>query len=270
MIRVNEKEFPWTEGMTLAALRTAHKPDADITVYNGFPVADDRSVQDGDTVCFIRRGEMPSETEMQQLLVSRHSPKIFDAVKDRTVGIAGVGGLGSALAIALARLSVGKLIIADFDVVEPSNLNRQQYFCDQIGMLKVDAMQANLARINPYLEVETIADRIDADNIARYFGAADVLAECFDNPESKSIFVETVLTTLRKPVVAVSGIAGYHDAEKLVCREPMKNFYLIGDGVSAAQPGAGLMAPKVGIAAHLQASKILDLLLAKRIPDTCR
>jgi sulfur carrier protein ThiS adenylyltransferase len=261
MIKVNEKDVAWVDGMTLATLRAQHKPDADITVYNGFPVVDDCPVTRGDQVCFIRRGEMPSAAEMRQLIVSRHSPAVYEAVCDRTVGIAGVGGLGSALAIALARLSVGRLIIADFDVVEPSNLNRQQYFCEQIGMRKVDAMKANLERINPYLDVTIVAERIDAGNIAAHFAAADVLAECFDNPESKSVFVETCLADLRKPVVAVSGIAGYADADKLVCREPMRNFYLIGDGVSAAQPGCGLMAPKVGIAAHMQASKILELLL---------
>jgi len=261
-IKVNEKEIPWEDGMTLAGIRERYKPDADITVYNGFPVNDDIPVAAGDTICLIRRGEVPGADEMRQLLVARHSPEVYDKVCNRTVGIAGAGGLGSALAIALARLSVGRLIIVDFDVVEPSNLNRQQYNCSQIGMLKVAALKENLESINPYIDVITHADRVVADNIEPLFADADVLAECFDNPESKSTFVTSSLRLFARPIVAVSGIAGHDDAGKLVCREVMDNLYLIGDGVSAAGPGRGLMAPKVGIAAHLQANKVLELLLA--------
>ena len=84
-------------------------------------------------------------------MASRHTPGVHALLKQACVGIAGVGGLGSAVAVSLARIGVGKLIIADFDVVEPSNLNRQQYFVDQLGYFKVDALTENLRRINPYV-----------------------------------------------------------------------------------------------------------------------
>ncbi len=261
MIKVNEKDIPFKDGMTLIQLRKKHKPDADIMVYNGFPVVKDITLNDQDQVCFIRRGEIPKAEEMKQLMISRHSPEIYEKIENKCIGIAGAGGLGSSLAIALARLSVGKLVIVDFDVVEPSNLNRQQYFIDQIGMFKVDALKAGLEKVNPFLDVETVNQKLDADNIGDTFKGCDVIAECFDNPESKSIIVEFVLSEFKKPVVAVSGIAGFENIHELTCRNPMKNFYLIGDGVTAAAPGMGLMAPKVGIAAHMQAGKILELLL---------
>lgn len=260
-IKVNEKELPWEPGLSLLAARQRWKADADITVYNGFPVNDDRELQPGDQICFIRRGEIPPAEEMRRLIVARHTPFVYEKISVKTVGIAGLGGLGSALAIAMARLSVGALVIVDFDVVEPSNLNRQQYFVDQIGLPKVEAMRVNLAKINPYLTVIGHHEKITRDNARRLFSACDAIAECFDNPEAKSELVETVLRELKNPIVAVSGIAGYSDADKLVCRERFHNFYVVGDGVTAAQPGAGLMAPKVGIAAHIQANKILELLL---------
>jgi sulfur carrier protein ThiS adenylyltransferase len=261
MIKVNEKDIPLQDGMTLHKLKQQIKPEADITVYNGFPVNDDIEIKAGDRICFIRKGEIPEKEEMKQLIVSRHSPEVYEKVFNKCIGVAGAGGLGSSLAVALARLSVGKLIIADFDVVEPSNLNRQQFFIDQIGILKVDALKENLERINPFLEVVAVREKLDKQNIPEIFSECDVIAECFDNPEFKSIIVETVLRTLKKPIVAVSGIAGYNHAEKLVCRKIMKNLYMIGDGITAAAPGMGLMAPKVGIAAHLQANKILEILL---------
>ncbi len=261
LIKVNENDVRWVEGMTLSELQTRYKPKADITVYNGFPVTDDIEVQPGDTVSFIRRGEKPGPEEMKRLLVARHSPQIYEKVNQRTIGIAGVGGLGSSLAIALARLSVGTLVLADFDIVEPSNLNRQQYLISQIGSLKVNALKDNLGAINPYLKIEIHAVKIDGSNIKEVFGDCDVIAECFDNPESKSELVEFVLKHLTAPIVAVSGIAGYQDVEKLLCRKLFDRLYVIGDGVTAAAPGMGLMAPKVGVAAHLQANKILELLL---------
>jgi sulfur carrier protein ThiS adenylyltransferase len=94
------------------------------------------------------------------------------------VGIAGLGGLGSNVAVALARTNVGKLIIADFDKVEESNLNRQQYFVDQLGRGKVEAMTENLRRINPNVEIEGHQIKLTADNVLKIFGDADVIAEC--------------------------------------------------------------------------------------------
>ncbi len=261
VIKVNEKDLPFENGVTLFQLKDKYKPDADIVVYNGFPVVEDVSLKDGDQICFIRRGEIPDAEEMKQLIISRHSPAVHKKIENKCIGIAGAGGLGSSLAIALARLSVGRLVIADFDVVEPSNLNRQQYFIDQIGMHKVNALKDNLAKINPLLDVQIVNRKLDESNIGDTFRECDVIAECFDNPESKSIIVEFVLSKFDIPVVAVSGIAGFENAHELKCRNLMKNLYVIGDGITAAAPGMGLMAPKVGIAAHMQASKILELLL---------
>ena len=147
-IYVNEHATEAPLGTTLFGLRDQMKPDADVVVLNGAPASADQPLQDGDAVVFIRRGEVPNAEELEALMAARHTPGVHEAVKRSSVGIAGLGGLGSAIAIAIARIGVGRLVLADFDVVEPSNLNRQQYFVDQIGQLKTDALRDNLARIH--------------------------------------------------------------------------------------------------------------------------
>ncbi len=263
-ILLNEQTTRIDAGTTLHRLREQFKPEADVVILNGFPVADDRPLQPGDRVVLIRRGERPSPEELEALMVSRHTPGVHQQVKKGTVAIAGVGGLGSAIAVALARIGVGHLVVADFDVVEPSNLNRQQYFVDQIGLPKVEALRENLARINPYVKVSAFFGRLTPENIPTLFAEADVVVEAFDAANQKAMLTETVLTRLRgKPLVAASGLAGFAPSNTVVTRRAAANFYLVGDGETAARPGEGLMAPRVGIAAHHQANAVLRLLLGE-------
>ena len=172
------------------------------------------------------------------------------------------GGLGSAIAIALARSGVGRLILADFDIVEPSNLNRQQYFVDQLGLPKVDALKENLRRINPYVRAAAFFGRLDADNLPQVFAGVDVMVEAFDAADQKAMLVETFRQKFPDtPLVAASGLAGFESANTVTTRKAGRNFYLVGDGETGAEPGRGLMAPRVGVAAHHQANAVLRLLL---------
>ncbi len=129
-------------------------------------------------------------------MAARHTPGIHARLKQACVGIAGAGGLGSAVAVALARIGVGRLIIADFDLVEPSNLNRQQYFIDQIGFYKVAALTQNLQRINPYISVEPHQALLGPDNIPQLFAPCSVVVEAFDRADMKAMLVDTVLSCL--------------------------------------------------------------------------
>jgi len=263
-IFVNEQPIDTSEGDTLFALRDRIKPDADVLIRNGFPLRDDAPLTENDHIVLIRRGETPSADELEALLLSRHTPGVHQRLRQATVGIAGVGGLGSAIAIALARCGIGRLIIADFDVVEPSNLNRQQYFINQIGLPKVDALRENLRRINPYVKVAVFYGRLDAANLPQAFGSADIIVEAFDDAGQKAMLVETIRQHFpQRPLVAASGMAGYGTANSVVTRRVGNNFYLCGDGETAAAPGCGLMAPRVGIAAHHQANAVLRLLLGE-------
>lgn len=174
------------------------------------------------------------------------------------VGIAGAGGLGSNVAAHLVRAGVRRLVIADFDVVAPSNLNRQFFFRDQIGRSKVDALAENLRRIEPDLDLAIHDVRLDAANLPSIFGACDVVVEAFDNVESKS----ALLSTLRdRPVVSASGLAGWGRSNEMKVRRVGKNLVLVGDCASDIRSGLAPQSARVGIAAAMQANAVLALLL---------
>ena len=178
------------------------------------------------------------------------------------VGIAGLGGLGSNVAVALCRTGIGKLIIADFDKVEPPNLNRQHYFADQIGKNKVDATIENLRRINPEVEVTGFSQKLNPDNLLKIFAQADIIAECFDKPQQKQMIVETVLTKTPKTViVSVSGLAGYGNSNAIKTCYITDRFVLVGDGETGIEDNPILTAARVGIAAAHQANAVVEILI---------
>lgn len=262
MMQVNEQPHPFKPGLTAAALAKEVKPTADLFIVNGFPVLGETKLYDGDSCWLIRRGERPTFEEMERLLYSRHTPGVHDRVKKASVGIMGLGGLGSMVALALARIGVGHLLLVDFDVVEPSNLNRQNYYIDQVGLKKTEAIRANLSRVNPYLRIETIDAVLTEQSIPAIFAEVDVLAECFDSAAMKAAALRCALTALKgKPFVGASGLAGYGDNNLILTSKIREGVYLVGDRESEARPGEGLMAPRVGIAAHHQANQILRVLL---------
>ncbi|PLX91120.1 MAG: thiamine biosynthesis protein ThiF [Desulfuromonas sp.] len=261
---LNEREITVPTGTTLKQLSSQQKADADLIILNGFPSNADPPLNESDRIVLIKRGEIPAPEELEALMMSRHTPGVHEKVRNSSVGIAGAGGLGSSIALALARIGVGRLIVVDFDLVEPSNLNRQQYFIDQIGQPKVEALRDNLLRTNPLVKVQAIHDRVTAGNIKHLFGTVDVLAEAFDAADQKSMLVSGFLSQCPgMPLVAASGIAGFGPANEIRTEKVTKQLYIVGDGCSAAQPGQGLMAPRVGIAAGHQANAILRLLLGK-------
>ncbi|MEN6627903.1 MAG: sulfur carrier protein ThiS adenylyltransferase ThiF [Candidatus Sumerlaeia bacterium] len=263
-IYINEQPRRILSGLSLMELRDAFKPAADIMIHNGHPMQSDVELAEGDRVVLIRRGEIPPADELEALLVSRHGPGIHEKIKNATIGIAGCGGLGSAVAVTLARLGVGALRLVDHDVVEPSNLNRQQFFIDQIGRMKTDALAENLKRINPYVKTEAILARLTRDNIAATFAGCAVVAECFDDPAAKRDMTIAMRRDLPAvPLVTVSGIAGAGPSEAIRIRKVMDNVWLVGDGETAAEPGRGLLAPRVAVAAGHQASVILRILLGE-------
>lgn len=263
-VTLAEREVEIPEGTTLFALRDRFKAGADVLVLDGATVSSDRVLKEGDRVVLIRRGETPSCEELDALMAARHSPGVHETVKRATVGIAGLGGLGSMVAVALARVGVGRLIVADFDVVEPSNLNRQQYYIDQIGMPKVEALCANLGCINPFVSVEGRRVRLAAENTAQVFAETDVLVEAFDAADAKAMLLEAFRAAYPgKPIVLASGLAGYESANTVLTKKVAEGVYVVGDFQTASAPGTGLMAPRVGVAAHHQANAVLRLLLGE-------
>ena len=262
-ILVNEKPQEIATGSLVSDAARIYKNNADIFIRNGFPCGQDVKLEDSDRLVLIKKGEMPKREELEHLLMARHTPGVHERLKNATVGIAGCGGLGSTAAVALARAGIGKLIIADHDVVEPSNLNRQQYFVEHIGQPKVEALKEIILKTNPFAEVECHHVKITPANVGKLFASADVIVEAFDLADQKQMLVEAVQEKMPdKPLVIGNGMAGWGDNNLLKTRK-VGNIYICGDEVSEAGPGMGLMAPRVGIAACMEANQVLEILLGR-------
>jgi sulfur carrier protein ThiS adenylyltransferase len=181
----------------------------------------------------------------------------------KVVGIAGCGGLGSNCAVALARVGVGKLVIADFDKVDISNLNRQYFFADQVGVTKVKALKDNIYRIDLSVQVEMHEIMLDDENIPKVFKDCDIIVEAFDKAEMKQMIIETVTEKMPgKILVCGVGLAGWGGNE-LIHLESFDNIIICGDQtieVSAEYPP---LAPRVGIVANMEANQVLEILLGK-------
>ncbi|KGM97538.1 thiamine biosynthesis protein ThiF [Clostridium novyi A str. 4552] len=202
--------------------------------------------------------------EMENTLIERHGQIVQNKLKNAVVGIAGIGGLGSNVALSLARIGIGKLVIADFDAVEISNLNRQQYFINQLGMKKVDALEEVISKCNPFVGIEKHDVFLKENNIEKIFKEADVIVEACDRPEVKAVITNTVLTKMRdKKLVIASGMAGYYTGNTIVSKKLRENLYFVGDGENESKPGSGLMAPRVAIAANHQANTVVRIILGE-------
>ena len=204
---------------------------------------------------------IPAKEEWNKALEERHGKELHRAFSSATVAVCGLGGLGSNIAIALARAGVGRLILIDFDRVDITNLHRQQYKATQIGMYKTDALTVNLREIAPYIELETHTERITEDNVLTLLKDADILCEAFDSAEAKAMLTEIVLTEMRdKYLVAASGMAGLYDANRIKTRKVTSRFYLCGDEKSDVADGIGLVSSRVMICAAHQAHTVLRIL----------
>ena len=183
-------------------------------------------------------------------------------LKNSRVLIAGAGGLGSPLALYLAAAGVGTIGLVDFDRVDLTNLNRQQYFIDQLGRYKTEALMETLERINPYLDIRVHCLRVTRENVRALFQKEDYICEAFDVPEQKAMLVQAVLEEFpEKYLVAASGMAGYGDSNEIHTRKITSHFYLCGDEKTEAEEGRGLMAPRVALCAAHQANLVTRLIL---------
>lgn len=204
----------------------------------------------------------PTREEMFAALEKRQGVDAVRKLQASTVAVCGLGGLGSNIAISLARAGVGKLILVDFDCVDVTNLHRQQYKADQVGLPKPEALLANLQEVAPYTEYETHFEKVSAENVSALLANADVICEAFDNAEAKAMLVNTVLETLpSKYLVAASGMAGFDCGNSIRTRKITDKFYLSGDGVSDVNGGIGLVAPRVMLCAAHQALTAIRLIL---------
>ncbi len=204
-----------------------------------------------------------SNTEISETHNILHTPEIASKLKKLTIGIAGLGGLGSNVAVSLARAGIGKLVLVDFDRVELSNLNRQAYFLEHIGMYKTHAIVDIISRINPFIDLIPVRTTITEKNCMAIFESTDLVIEAVDEAETKEMIIETILTESEiMPIIAGSGMAGY-GKNSILTETKLGRLRLLGDDISEVSPGVPLMAPRVGIVANMQANAALEILLGE-------
>jgi sulfur carrier protein ThiS adenylyltransferase len=262
MLTVNDRPHPYTKGMRLAELAAEVKPGADILLVNDTRMPADTLLRDGDICTLIKTGEIPSSLDMKRTLEARHSPEFQHRFRRASVAIMGLGGLGSAVALSLVKIGIGKLIISDYDVVVLSNIHRQHYFIDQIGLKKTTALKKTLVRINPFTAVTTVDSRLSEQSIPRLFSHVDVLVECFDDPAMKAAALRAALKHMPGTAyVGASGVAGYGSGNSIVSSRIRPRVYIVGDKEADVAKHHTLFAPRVGIAAHHQANQVIRLLM---------
>lgn len=205
---------------------------------------------------------MLTKEQYDAMLIERHGQKVFDMLSKAYVGIAGLGGLGSNIAMMLARSGVGHLLLIDFDIVEPSNLNRQHYMISHLGMSKSEAIKKLILQANPYIKLDTRCLKITGENAPELFKDCDLVCEAFDKPEAKAELVNSLLENCPGlTLISGSGMAGYGSSNTIRTEKVMKNLYLCGDKVSGIESVGSLMAPRVQICAAHEANMALRLLL---------
>ncbi len=196
-------------------------------------------------------------------LFKRNVKGIAKKLKKAKVCILGLGGLGSNVAVLLARAGIGYLKLVDFDVVEASNLNRQQYRISHIGMKKTEAIKTIIKEINPFVEIEVLNKKVERENILSVVGDVEIVVEAFDVAETKAMAIEELLTNGNKILISASGMAGIGSANEIITRKIRDNFYLIGDNYSDYEEYSGIMSTRVMLCAVHQANVVLRLIVGE-------
>lgn len=210
---------------------------------------------------------IPSREVMREALNIRHGEDLQNKISAARVAVCGLGGLGSNIAIALARAGVGHLHLIDFDRVDLTNLNRQQYAVGQLGQYKTDALRETLSLVSPYCDVTCDTIQVTEENLPDLLKTEDYICEAFDRAEAKAMLVSGVLEHFpEKYLVAGSGLAGLGSANTIQTRRVSQRFYLCGDGTSDSSVGLGLVASRVLVCAAHEANMILRLIAGEREP----
>lgn len=204
---------------------------------------------------------------LKQVRIQRHGKDVCEKLEAATVGIAGLGGLGSHIAMSLARMGVGNLVLADFDYVDISNIQRQNYSLSHLNMPKTEAISEQLLAVHPTIKLDSHIYMVDEKNATEIFSNCDVVCEAFDDPSAKAMIVQVLLSECPNlKIVAASGMAGYGSGNSIHTRKAMNRLYLCGDEESELHIDGQLFAARVALCANQQALMTLRLLLGETTP----
>ena len=206
--------------------------------------------------------ERISREQLDQAFDARFPEEMRTKLRNARVAVAGLGGLGSNIAVMLARSGIGELMLVDFDTVDVTNLNRQTYLIPQLGKPKAEALPEILYQINPYLTYRSVCIKVTPDNVKELFSEYPIVCEAFDKPDQKAMLVRELLMQCPKTtVVSGNGMAGYADANEIRTCQVMKRLYVCGDQSTDVGNGIGLIAPRVAVCAAHEANKVLQLIM---------
>ena len=206
--------------------------------------------------------ERISREQLDQAFDARFPEEMQTKLRNARVAVAGLGGLGSNIAVMLARSGIGELLLVDFDTVDVTNLNRQMYLIPQLGKPKAEALPEILYQINPYLTYRFVCIKVTPDNVKELFSEYPIVCEAFDKPDQKAMLVRELLMQCPKTiVVSGNGMAGYADANEIRTCQVMKRLYVCGDQSTDVGNGIGLIAPRVAVCAAHEANKVLQLIM---------
>ena len=206
--------------------------------------------------------ERISREQLDQAFDARFPEEMQTKLRNARVAVAGLGGLGSNIAVMLARSGVGELLLVDFDRVDVTNLNRQMYLIPQLGKPKAEALPEILYQINPYLTYRSVCIKVTPDNVKELFSEYPIVCEAFDKPDQKAMLVrELLMQCPNTTVVSGNGMAGYADANEIRTCQVMKRLYVCGDQSTDVGNGIGLIAPRVAVCAAHEANKVLQLIM---------
>ena len=204
---------------------------------------------------------MISKEEIYSALEERHGKDIQKKFAAASVVVCGLGGLGSNIAVSLARAGIGNIHLIDFDRVDVSNLNRQQYFVSQLGEYKTDALLNNLKNISPYTVITSQCVKLNEENTPELLAPYDIICEAFDKADQKAMLVNSVLENFpEKYLISGNGMAGFGSSNDIITRRITKRFYICGDGKSDISDGIGLVSARVAVCAAHQANMILRII----------
>lgn len=250
-----------------ASLHKVQRPEADTLIVNGRTKPWSTPITSGDEVLLFDSAVPPTKMLWHAIYDARYGSEIMHRLQAAHVAICGLGGLGSLVALELARLGVGRLLLIDGDSVDPTNLARQHYRIDQIGQAKTTALAQTISDSAPLTTVETASCWLTAENIPTLLSDWPFVCECLDRPDTKAMLTTTVLSTLPEhTLVTASGMAGHGSGNTIVAKKLLPNLYQVGDGKSEGEEGIGLMAPRVGLCASAQATLVMRLLLGETTP----
>jgi len=208
----------------------------------------------------------PYRSDYETARVLKHGKDVNDVLKGSTVGVAGLGGLGSNIAMMLARAGVGKLVIADFDNVDISNITRQNYYYRHLGMKKTDATAELISMMDPNIDIEIHFVKLDPDNVEEIFKKCDIVCEALDNPTEKAMLINNLLIKCQDlTVVSGSGMAGYGKSNDIRTEQAMKRLYVCGDGIDMEFWGSVMMSPRVNICSGHMANTVIAILMKKKV-----